>query len=146
MKDIIQQIIRWFQEFWAGLFPQHRKKIIDAVVASLERPSQVLPGLSRVMSLGHYLQQSGPDSPLALPSSDIQTAALAIRGVTHDAAKTEDIITRIPTCIRSDEFAAALDQAVGDPLPTETEDEFVARASSSISNLLGQFLSNGRNA
>ncbi len=36
MKDIIQQIIRWFQEFWAGLSPQHRKKIIDAVVASLE--------------------------------------------------------------------------------------------------------------
>ncbi len=98
------------------------------------------------MRLGHYLQQSGPDSPLALPSSETQRAALAIRGVTHDAAKAEDIITRISTCIRSDEFAAALDYAVGDPLPTETEDEFVARASSNISNLLGQFLSNDRTA
>ena len=98
------------------------------------------------MSLGHFLQQSGPDSPLALPSSVTQATALAIRDVTHDASKTEDIITRISTCIRSDEFAAALDQAVGDPLPTETEDEFVVRASSSISNLLGQFLSNDRNA
>ena len=36
MKDLIQQIIRWFQEFWAGLSPQHRKKIIDAFVASME--------------------------------------------------------------------------------------------------------------
>ena len=98
------------------------------------------------MSLGTYLQQTGPDSPLALPSGDIQSTALAIREITQDATKTEDIVTRISTCVRSDEFATALDMAVGEPLPTETEDEFVARASSSISNLLGQFLANDRNA
>ncbi len=98
------------------------------------------------MSLGHYLQQTGPDSPLALPSPDTQSAALVIRDVTQDTAKAEDIVTRIATCIRSDEFAAALDEAVGEPLPTETEDEFVARASSGISDLLGRFLSNDRNA
>ena len=36
MKDLLQQIIRWFREFWEDLSPQNRKKIIDAFVASIE--------------------------------------------------------------------------------------------------------------
>ena len=98
------------------------------------------------MSLGRYLQQTEPDSLLALPGSSTQSATLAIRDVTHDAARAEDVLTRISTCLHSDEFVGALDQTVGEPLPAETEDEFVLRASSSIGNLLEQFLAGERNA
>ncbi|ORM64351.1 hypothetical protein PRCB_02250 [Pantoea rodasii] len=50
--------------------------------------------------------------------------------------KAEQFSNEVIEVVKSDEFITKLDQKIGDVLPGETEDEFVARAKKTMLNAL----------
>jgi len=57
--------------------------------------------------------------------------------------EAEKAAVRLSDIIQSDKFASELDQNVGDPLPDESEDQYVLRAKTYVRQFLTKYLDEG---
>jgi hypothetical protein len=78
----------------------------------------------------HALQKSGTDVAVS-----VQCIAASISSFKTTEAE-KNFANDVKTVIESPEFIDNLSAAIGTPLPTESEDEFVARAKSRMADLL----------
>lgn len=93
------------------------------------------------MNLGDFIQQKM--SMKALPAPTQAALSLTLPSIlSHYLAPddTEHLIQAIGDYLRTDHFSTAVSKAVGEPTPDETEDEFVSRAKTAISQILSKRL------
>jgi hypothetical protein len=91
------------------------------------------------MKLGDFIHQKLSEQALPAPTQVAISVTLPkILSLYLAGDATKELVQSIEDYLRTEDFASAVSDAVGESKPDETEDQFVSRAKSAIEGILTQ--------